>query len=137
MSEKRRDSKGRVLRDREIQRSDGMYMYRYMDLQGNRKAVYSWRLVKTDKVPEGKKDTPALREMEKLIQRDLDDKIQTGEAEKTTVDHLFYRFLDLRTDLREATRCNYSGLYKKHAQAIIGHRSIRSIKTTEIQALYT
>lgn len=137
MSEKRRDSKGRVLRDREIQRSDGMYMYRYMDLQGNRKAVYSWRLVKTDKVPEGKKDTPALREMEKLIQRDLDDKIQTGEAEKTTVDHLFYRFLDLRTDLREATRCNYSGLYKKHAQAIIGHRSIRSIKSTEIQALYT
>ena len=55
MSEKRRDSKGRILRDGEVQRSDGMYMYRYHDAKGVRRCLYSWRLVKTDKIPEGKK----------------------------------------------------------------------------------
>lgn len=54
MSEKRRDSKGRILRDGEVQRSDGMYMYRYHDAKGVRRCLYSWRLVKTDKIPEGK-----------------------------------------------------------------------------------
>ena len=36
MSEKRRDSKGRLLRNGEVQRSDGRYMYRYVDLSGKR-----------------------------------------------------------------------------------------------------
>ncbi|MBD5162502.1 MAG: hypothetical protein HDT14_10920 [Oscillibacter sp.] len=31
MSEKRRDSKGRVLRNGESQRSDGKYMFRYTE----------------------------------------------------------------------------------------------------------
>jgi len=35
MSEKRRDSKGRILRDGELQRADGMYMYRYTDVRAS------------------------------------------------------------------------------------------------------
>ena len=45
---KRRDSKGRVLRNGETQRSDGMYMYRFNDAGGVRRTIYSWRLVETD-----------------------------------------------------------------------------------------
>lgn len=56
MSEKRRDSKNRILRTGESQRSDGKYMYRYVDLNGKTQCIYSWRLVNTDTVPEGKKD---------------------------------------------------------------------------------
>nr|WP_330396539.1 integrase DNA-binding domain-containing protein [Blautia pseudococcoides] len=48
MSEKRRDSKNRVLRNGESQRKDGRYMYKYVDNAGNTKYVYSWRLVKTE-----------------------------------------------------------------------------------------
>ena len=136
MSGKRRDNKGRVLHSGESQRADGMYMFRYSDLNGERKTIYSWKLVKTDKLPEGKKDSPALREAEKLIQRDLDDKIRTGDAEKTTVDDLFARFFEMRADLKESTKCTYSGLYRKHAQPCIGYRSIRTVKRTEIQSLY-
>lgn len=40
MSEKRRDSKGRVLRNGESQRSDGKYMFRYTDSTGERHTVY-------------------------------------------------------------------------------------------------
>lgn len=80
MSEKRKDSKGRVLRNGEVQRADGKYMFRYTDLDGTRKTIYSWRLVDTDAMPNGKKDTEALRDMEKRINRDLDDGILTHQA---------------------------------------------------------
>lgn len=71
MSEKRRDSKGRVLRNGESQRSDGKYMFRYTDGTGERHNVYSWKLVSTDKLKEGQRDSQALRDMEKRILKDL------------------------------------------------------------------
>ena len=49
MSEKRRDSKNRILRTGESQEADGRYKYRYIDANGKRKTVYSWRLVATDR----------------------------------------------------------------------------------------
>ena len=55
MSEKRRDNKGRLLRQGELQRSDGKYEYRYYDEKGERKSVYSWKLVDTDRIPSGKR----------------------------------------------------------------------------------
>ena len=53
MAEKRKDTKGRILKDGESQLKDGRYMYRYIDGNGNRKCVYSWRLVSTDPHPAG------------------------------------------------------------------------------------
>ena len=50
----RKDGKGRILRSNEVVRPDGRYVYQYYDLKGNRKRVYSWRLVETDPVPKGK-----------------------------------------------------------------------------------
>ena len=41
MPEKRKDNKGRILREGEVQRSDGKYMYRYTDAGGIRRAIYS------------------------------------------------------------------------------------------------
>ena len=38
--EKRRDSKGRLLKSGESQRPDGRYAYKYMDTFGNPKFVY-------------------------------------------------------------------------------------------------
>ena len=54
MADKRRDSKGRVLKTGEVQLKDGRYQYRYTDSDGVRHAIYSWKLVETDKVPNGK-----------------------------------------------------------------------------------
>ena len=39
MSEKRRDSKNRILRTGESQEADGRYKYRYIDAKGKRKTV--------------------------------------------------------------------------------------------------
>ena len=55
MSEKRRDSKNRVLRSGESQRKDGRYAYKYTDTFGKPQFVYAWKLVPTDKTPKGKR----------------------------------------------------------------------------------
>ncbi len=80
MSAKRKDSKGRNLRNGEVQRPDGMYMFRYTDQDGKRRAIYSWKLVSTDNAPEGKRYKAALRDMEKEVLRDIEDDIRTADA---------------------------------------------------------
>lgn len=73
MPGKRKDIKGRNLKDGEDQRPDGRYRFRYIDGNGKRQAVYSWRLVSTDKTPIGKRDDLSLREKEKQINNNLRD----------------------------------------------------------------
>ena len=51
MSEKRRDSRGRILHNGEMQMSDGRYRYKYLDSFGKEKVIYSWRLDHNDKMP--------------------------------------------------------------------------------------
>lgn len=53
--ERRKDSKGKVLKDGESQRKDGRYQYRWTDKLGNRKVIYA-------------KDLRLLREREEEIQ---------------------------------------------------------------------
>ena len=67
MKEKRRDSKGRILHTGESQRTDGKYLYKYVDAFGNTKYVYAWRLTPTDPTPKGKREKPSLRELEQQI----------------------------------------------------------------------
>ena len=92
MSEKRKDNKGRILRNGETQRSDGMYMYRFNDAGGVRRTIYSWRLVETDKVPPRKKSCEPLRELEKQLERDTDDGIQSFIAAKKTVNDFYEKY---------------------------------------------
>ena len=120
MQDKRRDSRGRILRNGEVQRADGKYMFRYVDAVGIRRTVYSWKLVDTDKVPEGKKHGEALREIEKQLMRDKEDGIRSFDANVLTVNDLFSAFMKRRTDLRKTTRCNYMNLYNTQLRDDIG-----------------
>ena len=56
MSEKRRDNKGRLLKTGESQRTDGRYLYKYVDGFGKTRYVYLWRLTPSDPIPKGKRD---------------------------------------------------------------------------------
>ena len=51
----KKDTKGRNLKSGEDQLKSGRYRYRYTDCTGKRIAIYSWRLVKTDKNPSEKR----------------------------------------------------------------------------------
>ena len=44
MSEKRKDNRGRLLHNGEIQEKNGRYRYKYIDMFGEEKVVRSWRL---------------------------------------------------------------------------------------------
>ena len=68
---RRKDSRGRVLNDGETQRTDGRYAYQYTDAFGDRKMIYSWKLLPSDKTPTGKRSDKSLREKEKVIQKSL------------------------------------------------------------------
>ena len=65
--EQKKDIKGRNLKQGENQLKDGRYRYRYTDRYGKRKAVYSWKLVKTDKTPQGNKDCLCLIITQKIV----------------------------------------------------------------------
>lgn len=99
--EKRRDTRGRVLRNGEIQISDGRYRYKYLDAYGQSRYVYSWRLDKNDRMPAGKKREPSLREKEKQITADFDQIVPEGG--RLTVKALVEKYVSLKTGVRSST----------------------------------
>ena len=135
MSEKRRDSKNRILQNGESQRKDGKYEFKYVDVNGTRRSAYSWKLVATDKVPEGKRCELSLREMEKQIRRDLEDGISTHTANSITLNELFDTYMSTK-ELKQSTRTNYVYMYKNYVSNVIGKRRIGSIKYSDIKKFY-
>ena len=95
MSEKRRDNRGRVLRNGEIQEKSGRYRYKYVDHFGESRYVRSWRLDHNDSTPAGKKREPSLRELEKQISADMIDQI-VPEGGKLTVLSLVEKYVSLK-----------------------------------------
>ncbi|HJB95528.1 MAG TPA: site-specific integrase [Candidatus Mediterraneibacter intestinigallinarum] len=127
MSEKRRDNKGRVLRNGESQRKDGRFMYKYTDNAGNIKYVYSWKLVKTDPVPKGAKDDLSLREKEKLIHRDLEDDIVPCGGEMTVLD-LVKKYVSQKTGVKHNTEANYNFVINIIKKEDFGKKRIDKVK---------
>lgn len=136
MADKRRDSKGRILRTGEVQRADGKYMYRYKDAEGVRQTLYSWRLVETDRVPVGRRDGPALRTLIQQVNKDLEDGIRPFTSVDITLNEQFQSFMDTRKDLKETTRCNYLCLYKAHVKNTLGKHTISSIRYSDVWKFY-
>lgn len=133
---KRRDSKGRVLRSGETQRSDGMYMYRFNDAGGVRRTIYSWRLVETDKLPPNKRACEPLREIEKQLTRDTDDGIQSFVANKKTLNDFYEKYMSMKKELKPSTRFTYANTYDNWIRDELGYRPIGSIKYSDIKKFY-
>ena len=106
MSEKRRDNRNRILHVGESQRPDGRYAYKYKDLDGVYRVVYSWRLDKNDRTPYGKAREPSLREKERQIQQDLFNKVVPNGGELTVLE-LVEKYLSLKVNVRHNTQANY------------------------------
>ena len=135
MSEKRRDSKNRILQNGESQRKDGKYEYKYVDVNGKRRSAYSWKLVPTDKVPDGKRCELSLRELEKQIRRDVEDGINTHTSNSMTLNQLFEVYI-MGKNLEQSTRTNYLYMYKKYISVDLGKKRVTSIKYTDIRRFY-
>ena len=81
MAERRKDSKKRVLKEGEYQRSNGTYEYRWRSENGKRNNVYA-------------KSLEELREKEAEIQRDRSDGIR-AEARNATINDIHEQWLQL------------------------------------------
>lgn len=136
MSERRKDSRGRNLRDGESQMPDGRYRYRYTDANGKRQAAYSWRLVSTDRPPPGKKDGESLREKEAAIAADQRDGIDGKTAAKMTVAGMFARYMDSRRDLKESTVFLYNDTFKRHISGSIGNMRLSDVRFSDVKRFY-
>lgn len=133
MSTKRRDNKNRVLRNGESQRKDGRYMYKYVDNAGNPQYVYSWRLVRTDPVPPGKQNDVALRDKEKLIQKDLEDEIVPYGGEITVLE-LVKKYVAQKKGTRHNTQANYQFVINIIKKEEFGKVRIDKVKLSDAKA---
>lgn len=134
MATKRKDNKGRVLRDNEFQRADGRYEYKYFNVNNERKSVYSWRLTETDVAPDGKRDCECLRELERRLQRDVEDGLLT--QQKTTLNHFWDAYIANKPELKQSTRTNYRYVYNKHIRNDIGKLKLVSIKYSTMKRFF-
>ena len=139
MSVKRKDKKGRNLLKGESQRTDGRYMYRYMDCSGEYQTVYSWRLVETDPHPKGKKQEEALRTKEAQIEANNRDLI-SNIAGSMTLNELFEHYVKMQTrreKVKKRTSKNYIGVWDCNIRNLpMAQMPIEKIRRTHILDTY-
>ena len=102
MSEKRRDNKGRILREGESQRKNLTYMYRYTDENGNRQTLYAPTL----------KD---LREKEDCVAARRSLGMTTARSQLTAMD-IVNRLLSQKQNLRYQTVRSYENHAKNFSK---------------------
>lgn len=125
----RRDSKHRILHTGESIRANGKYQYKYM-VDGKPKFLYSWRLVPTDPQPVGKQPCLSLRELEKMVGKDLESRLDPM-GKKLTVNELIARYLRTKTGVKPNTLSNYNFVQNIMNKEEFGNRKIAEIKTSD------
>lgn len=130
MSVKRRDTKNRILRNGESQRSDGRYVYVYVDGNGKQKFLYSWKLEKTDKVPQGKRECVALRDKIKNLKKDIEDGI-VSDGGGITVLQLVEKYVEQKTGVRLATKSIYNYTLKILKEDSLSGKRIDKVKLSD------
>lgn len=121
---RRKDNKGRVLEKGESQRKNGLYVFQYKDATGVRKSIYN-------------KNLSDLRKEERRIRRDIEDGVRSDEAEKTTLNELFKRYMSLKSNLANSTRENYIGLWDGNIKdSFLGNKRISDIRKSDILRFY-
>ena len=118
MAKKRKDNKGRVLKDCEYQRSNGSYEYRWQDRTGKLNSVYS-------------KSLDDLRQKEIEIERDIADGIDFAAGQKTVAqlaeEYYNIRSLKWKTNSIRA----YSSALNHIKESSFGKKQIRKVKLSD------
>lgn len=131
MSIKRKDNKGRILHNGESQRKDGRYSYKYLDLFGKQRFIYSWRLTEVDP-QRGKKKEISLREKEKQILKDLEDEIDVVGKDIKVID-LVERYVVQKRNVKYTTQLCYKvviNLIKKYPFSM---KKITNVKKSDVK----
>lgn len=117
--ERRKDSKGRVLKKGESERKDGRYQYRYNDVFGTRKTVYANGLNE-------------LRDLEKQIEKDIGDGIDYSKGQMTVYE-LVERYLSLKQGVRYNTRIGYNFVSNILRKEPFSRLKVSNVKMSDAQ----
>lgn len=129
MSDKRRDSKGRILRDGESQRPDGRYRFSFYE-NGVQKNLYSWKLEKTDKLPAGKRNCVALREQIAEL-RKSQEKGMLFQGGGMTVLELVTKYTQTKVGVKQTTKTGYRTVINFLTKDEFGSRRIDKVKVSD------
>ena len=127
---RRKDNRGRLLKTGESQRKDGRYAYKYQDKNGKSKFLYSWRLTDTDPIPKGKRFCRSLRDLERDLQRDLMDGIDSS-GKKMLLWQLYEKHNALKPNVRQSTETGRKYLMDILKSDTLGNMPIESIKPSD------
>ena len=130
MSEIRRDNKGRKLATGESQDKDGRYRYKYNDVFGKRKSVYSWRLTESDPYPKGKRKDISLREKEKEVEKALRNAVVINGGNMTVLE-LVQKYISQKRGVKHNTQANYNFVINVIKKEGFGARRIDTIKLSD------
>lgn len=122
MAERRKDSKGRVLKENELQRKDGTYQYRWRTSDHKRHSIYAPTLEE-------------LREKEQTVLKDKSDGIRTG-AQKVTLNDVYDLWVQLKKGLKDNTFQNYKYMYEQFVRDDLGQHKIITLKRSDIRRFY-
>ncbi len=123
MAKRRKDHKGRVLRDGESYRKiDGRYMYRYISSDGKRHTIYD-------------RDLNSLREKEKRITRDLTIGSRIGE-DNVTLNDIYEMWKKDKNTLKQTTKGNYVYMYEHFVKGEFGCRKLKDIRKSDVRRFY-
>lgn len=111
-------------------------MYRYTDMYGKARFVYSWTLTKTDRTPEGKPVGTCLRDLEKQLEKDLNDEIDTFSSRNYTLNDYFEKYMAQKRKLKPTTRRIYRQAYDVYLRNRIGERGLSTLKYSDILRCY-
>jgi len=128
--DKRRDSRGRVLRTGEQQRSDGQYLFTYKGRDGKSHYAYSWKLEPTDKMPAGKRECKSLREKEQEIQKSLNEEVAYRGGDVTVLE-LVEKYIATKTGVRHNTLAGYKTVVNILKKEEFGSKRIDTVKVSD------
>jgi integrase len=100
-----------------------MYVYTYTDPFGKRRSLYA-------------KDLLVLREKEEQLRKDQLDGLDVYVKGKATINFVFDRYINTKTELRETTYSNYIYTYDRYIRDGFGKKKIADIKFSDVLNFY-
>ncbi|MBQ8935889.1 MAG: integrase DNA-binding domain-containing protein, partial [Oscillospiraceae bacterium] len=122
MVKRRKDSKNRVLKEGEYQRTNGSFEYKWRDKQGKRHSIYA-------------KTLDALREKEVEVQRNILGGIRP-DKQNLTINDLYYAWVQLKRGLKDNTFQNYQYMYTQYVEPDFGRTRLFDLKRSDVRAFY-
>lgn len=120
-TQRRKDNKGRVLREGEYQRPNGTYRFRWLDKRHREHSVYA-------------KTLEELRVEEEKILKDSLDGLQTDTG--LTLNDMYDKWICVKRGLRENTFNNYKYMYDTFVQPDFGKIRLTDIKKSDVRSYY-